>query len=111
MDGGGSRTASGAAAPGVGGATPVNPLSPLTAASLIDLGYVVDVSQADPAPYFLRAAQEAPGLRIEIKEGTIPPPVATDLFGRPVGGLPRAPAIPPPAPSPVPRKVPPPNRE
>ena len=64
-----------------------NPLSPLTAASLIDMGYTVDVSQSDAQPWFLAvplAPGEAPS--IELREGPPPlaVPVALDPGGRPV---------------------------
>ena len=83
----------------VNGAGGINPLSPLTAASLVDLGYVVDLSQADGAPYFLmapgvRASISFGGIRIPIIELPKPAPMVTDLRGHIVGaGARRAPVL------------------
>jgi hypothetical protein len=80
-------------APGV-----IDPLSPLTSASLIDIGYVVDVSFSDVQPWFVRIGPPVPSQRIEIKELPMPAPVITDLRGRVLegGGSTRVPAIRPP---------------
>lgn len=72
----------------------LNPLSPLTAASLIDLGYVVDVNQSDLPPSFLRAGASEPGM--QIKEEILTSPTMIDLFGRAVRGGPTRSAIPAP---------------
>jgi hypothetical protein len=70
----------------VSGSGQPNPLSPLTSASLIDLGYVVDVNQSDNPPYFLRTYQGVPsafellGL-IPILEGPTPPPMQLNPEG------------------------------
>ncbi|MDB4908589.1 MAG: metalloendopeptidase containing Ig-like domain [Gemmatimonadetes bacterium] len=77
----------------------VNPMSPLTVGSLADIGYVVDMSQADAQPWFAIVGETV----TEIKEGT-PPPImsvdpsghvmgATRLTGPPVTSLPPAPPI------------------
>ncbi|HYV96696.1 MAG TPA: leishmanolysin-related zinc metalloendopeptidase, partial [Gemmatimonadaceae bacterium] len=60
----------------------LNPLSPLTAASLIDIGYVVDVAQSDPQPWFLRLGPVTEEPLIEIREGSPPVPRAVDAAGR-----------------------------
>jgi hypothetical protein len=60
----------------------LNPLSPLTAASLIDIGYVVDVAMSDAQPWFMRTQPTSPEKRIPIRELPMPPPVTTDLRGR-----------------------------
>ncbi|MDB4917107.1 MAG: hypothetical protein JWM95_4751 [Gemmatimonadetes bacterium] len=64
----------------------LNPLSPLTAASLLDLGYVVDVSQSDAVPYF--DALPVPGQqRVQIRELPLPvTPFVTDASGRVISG-------------------------
>jgi hypothetical protein len=49
----------------------LNPLSPLTVTSLLDLGYVVDNSAADPLPWFLLAPGQP---RRQIIELPPPPP-------------------------------------
>jgi len=63
-----------------------NPLSPLTALSLLDLGYVVDNAGADPAPWLLI---DGPQIRIPLIE--LPPrsPRYLDERGRPVPAPPR----------------------
>ncbi|MES2179729.1 MAG: Ig-like domain-containing protein [Gemmatimonadota bacterium] len=66
----------------------LNPLSPLTAASLIDIGYVVDVSQSDGVPYFEPLPGAPLPVRIEMKELPWPAPMVTDLNGRAIGGQP-----------------------
>lgn len=60
----------------------INPLSPLTAASLIDIGYVVDVSQSDLPPSFLRALPGTPTKRTPINEVVIGPRFILDGAGR-----------------------------
>ena len=58
-----------------------NPLSLLTAASLRDLGYIVDTGAADP--FSLAPALVAPGGgRIELREAPLPPPVVVAGSGR-----------------------------
>jgi trimeric autotransporter adhesin len=77
----------------------INPISPLTSASLLDQGYVVDVNQSDLPPSFLRSQASERGTRIQIREELLPSPIMTDLFGRIVsGGLLRAPVPPRPPP-------------
>jgi hypothetical protein len=59
-----------------------NPLSPLTAASLMDLGYVVDVNQADFPPFFLRATPGRSDTRIAINEHVVAPRFTVGATGR-----------------------------
>lgn len=64
-----------------------NPLSPLTAASLIDQGYLADANQADAAPFFLRTYPATPTAfellgMVPILELPTPPPVHIDANGR-----------------------------
>ncbi len=80
----------------------LNPLSPLTVASLLDLGYVVDVSQSDAIPYFEGLPPELADRqrRVQIRELPRPiTPIVTDLNGRVISGgearVPRAPVTKP----------------
>jgi hypothetical protein len=61
----------------------INPLSPLTAASLIDIGYVVDVNQADFPPSFLRTNPNQRERRVPINERVIAPRFTVGASGRP----------------------------
>lgn len=65
---------------------PPNPLSVLTVASLADLGYAVDLEEADP---FAFPAPTAPAARLdvlrELREVPLPPPEVVDGSGRPTG--------------------------
>jgi hypothetical protein len=60
----------------------INPLSPLTAASLIDIGYVVDVNQSDLPPSYLRATAGPFEKRIAINEQVFAPRFTVDALGR-----------------------------
>jgi uncharacterized protein YjdB len=60
----------------------VNPLSPLTAASLVDIGYVVDVNQSDFPPLFLRGSGASGSSPVPINERVRLPEFSTAPDGR-----------------------------
>jgi hypothetical protein len=63
----------------------INPLSPLTILSLLDMGYVVDNSRADAQPWFIFDGVEE---LLRLEEGPPPPSFPLGPDGRPLGPLP-----------------------
>jgi hypothetical protein len=59
----------------------LNPLSPLTASALIDLGYVADVNQADFPPSVLRATPGAAAQTMPINERLLEPSIRINANG------------------------------
>lgn len=70
----------------------INPLSSLTAASLLDLGYVADVNQSDAPPAFLRSNTSASLQSMPINERLLEPRIRVNAQGIPEAGI-RPPTI------------------